>query len=73
MADGRLEALERIYRPGSAAALRDTLERWDVTLVYVGPVERARYDITPEHEARLADVLSLVFDQGRVRLYRRRG
>ncbi len=73
MSAGRLDALARIYRPRSIAALRATLGQWDVALVYLGPAERARYAITPEHEAHLAAVLSLVFDQGGVRLYRRRG
>lgn len=73
MADGRLDALRRIYTPESERALAEVLCAWGVDYVYVGPVERARYAIGPDHETRLERTLTLVFERGRVRLYRSRG
>lgn len=72
MAAGRVDALERIYRPRSAADLRAVLSHWSIEVVCVGPVERARYAISADDEAVIAGVMELVFDRGTVRLYRRR-
>lgn len=73
MTSGRLEALERIYRPSSVQALQQALADWHVSFVYVGPSERARYEVLPEHEARWIDAMDLVFESGPVRIFRRRG
>jgi uncharacterized membrane protein len=72
MAAGRHDALARIYAPESDTDLQQTLLTWDVMFVYVGPLERARYGMSPHHEARLDRAMDLVFGQGRVRIYRRR-
>lgn len=73
MADGRLDALRRIYTPESERALAEVLCAWGVDYVYLGPVERARYAIGPDHEARLERTLQIVFERGSVRLYGSRG
>lgn len=73
MAAGRTEALERIYTPTSADVLLEDLEAWRVDFVLVGPIERARYGVTPDHDALHAAVMDLAFEHGAVRLYRRRG
>ena len=73
MTSGRLEALERIYRPSSVQTLQQALADWHVSYVYVGPSERSRYEILPEHEARWIDAMDVVFESGAVRIFRRRG
>ncbi len=73
MAQGRPEALETIYRTGSPVEIAATLERWGIEFVLVGPAERTDYELTPQDEARLAQVMTLAFEQGGVRIYQRRG
>ena len=73
MTAGRLEALERIYRPSSVQTLQQALADWHVSYVYVGPSERSRYEILPEHEARWIDAMAVVFESGPVRIFKRRG
>jgi YYY domain-containing protein len=72
MAQGRAEALDQIYRTGSAEQIQQALTRWGIDYVYVGPTEYAQYGMTPQVEARLAQVMDLVFEQGNVRIYQRR-
>ena len=72
MAAGRVDALERIYRPRSATDLSAVLSHWSIEVVCIGPVERARYALSADDEAVIARVMDLVFDRGTVRLYRRR-
>ena len=72
MTAGRLEALRRIYNPGSSEDLAAVLRDFRVDLVRVGPQERARYSMTAEHEATMGAALDLAFESGAVRLYRRR-
>ncbi len=73
MAQGRGEALEGIYRSGSPAEIAQLVERWGIDYVYVGPVERSQYEITPRAEERLSAAMDLVFEDGNVRIYRTRG
>jgi hypothetical protein len=40
--------------------------------VLVGPVERRRYQVDAAVEHRMREALDVVFEQGGVRLYRRR-
>jgi uncharacterized membrane protein len=71
-AAGRAGALAEIYRPATPEALRQVLARWEVGYVYLGPRERLRYGVGPGEEATLGGVMELAFDQGAVRIFRRR-
>jgi YYY domain-containing protein len=73
MAHGREEALTLIYRSAPPAQISQLLAQWGIDYVYVGRVERAHYEMTPLSEERLAQVLDLVFAEGDVRIYGRRG
>jgi uncharacterized membrane protein len=73
MAAGRAEAIELIYRNGTPEQIVQTLEDWGIDYVYIGPSERAEYAITSASEERLAMVMELVFAEGDVRIFRRRG
>jgi uncharacterized membrane protein len=73
MAGGRAEALDLIYRSGSPEQIRQVVEQYGIDYVYVGRTEWSQYEMTPLAEERLARVMDLVFDQGDVRIYQRRG
>jgi len=70
---GREEALERLYHPPSAKELDQTLRTWSVQYVYLGPEERARYEVTAGDESVLAEAMDVVFENAQVRIYQRRG
>jgi uncharacterized membrane protein len=53
--------------------IQDLLRQADIRYVYVGPVERDQYGISPAVEARLEQTMDLAFTEGNVRIYRRRG
>jgi uncharacterized membrane protein len=73
MAMGRPEMLEAIYRSASPQVVHMLLHDAGIDYVFVGPVEQDQYAISPTAEARLGQVMDLVFEQGNVRIYRRRG
>ncbi|MEZ4638448.1 MAG: DUF2298 domain-containing protein [Caldilineaceae bacterium] len=73
MAAGRPEAIETIYRSGAPLAIRQTLDTWGIDYVVVGPVERELYNLSPLDDARLLEVMDLLFEQGGVRIFGRRG
>lgn len=72
MAEGRDGALETIYRTGAPHEIEETLNRWNIDYVYVGPAEREQYKVNSAVEQRLAKVMDLAFEAGDVRVYRRR-
>ena len=53
--------------------LEQTLERWNVDYLYVGPEERAQYAMTATEQGVLDAAMDLVFENAQVRIYRRRG
>jgi YYY domain-containing protein len=72
MAAGRDQALNVIYRNGTPEDISSTLAQWEIDYVYLGPAERAMYEIVPRVEERIAAAMDLVFSEGEVRIYRRR-
>lgn len=73
MSQGRLDALETLYRGGSREEIAAILQQWNIRFVYVGPIERQRYQIGPAVERRLQNSMNLVFEQGNVQIYEKRG
>ena len=71
--DKRRPDIERIYRYATGSELRQLLDRWQIDYVVVGDLERQTFGVTPQSEARLAQVMDLVYDAEGVRIYRRRG
>ncbi len=72
MAAGRPQALTLIYRDASEQELRELLDTWGIDYVYVGPLERSQYGVTPLSEFRFDRTMDLVFESGDVRIYRTR-
>ena len=62
--EGRLDDVTTIYE-GEPKRQAELLERYDVVYVYVGPAERAAYELTIEEHPRLHPV----FEQGDVTVY----
>ena len=73
MAAGRADAIQTLYRFPRPSTLEETLDRWEIDYVLVGPEERAQYGITPVLESRLGQVLELAFEQGGYRIFRAKG
>ena len=73
MAEGRAEAIQEIYQSPRTSTLPETLNRWQIDYVLVGPEERAQYGVSPALESRLGQILELAFEQGDYRLYRATG
>ncbi len=60
--DLRKPILERIYGSATGAELQGLLNRWQIDYVLVGGQEQQTYGITPQSEARLAQIMELVYD-----------
>ncbi len=73
MAEGRAEAIREFYQFSRPSALEETLNRWQIDYVVVGPEERAQYGLTPALEERLDQTLELAFERGSYRIYRAYG
>jgi uncharacterized membrane protein len=70
--DLRKPILERIYGSATGAELQGLLNLWQIDYVLVGGQEQQAYGITPQSEARLAQIMELVYDSEGVRIYRNR-
>ena len=73
MAAGRAEAIQALYQFRRPSTLEETLNRWEIDYVVVGPEERAQYGVTPMLEGRLGQVLELASEHGAYRIYRVEG
>ncbi|HIQ04162.1 MAG TPA: hypothetical protein EYH31_00530, partial [Anaerolineae bacterium] len=69
----RPQDVERIYRSATGAELAQLLDRYGILYVFVGQVERIKYGVTPQTLARFDRALEKVYDEGNVRIYRRKG
>jgi len=72
MAQGRAEAIEKVYRSDSPNEISDVLNKWGIDYVFVGPAEIQNYGITSSRLDQLASEMDTVFTQGQVRIFRRR-
>ncbi len=70
--DPRKSIIERIYGSATGAELQGLLNQWQIDYVLVGDLERQVYGVTPQSEARLAQIMDLVYDGDGVRIYRNR-
>jgi YYY domain-containing protein len=68
---GRREPdIETLYTSTDPAEVLTLLDKYDISYVYVGPVERKRY--SPAGLAKFAKLMEPVYDSGPVTIYRRR-
>jgi YYY domain-containing protein len=68
----REPVIEQIYRSAAPAEIPTLLDEWGIKYVFVGPAEHAKYNLTPQTLSRFDRVMDKVFEQGMVRIYRRR-
>lgn len=66
----RGEDMQRIYRQARGQELLQLLHQYDVDYVVVGTQERQKYGLTDQSLRRFDEVLELVFEQGKARVYR---
>ena len=69
MAAGRADAIQELYQFPRPSTLEETLDRWQIDYVLVGPEERSQYGVTPVLERRIGQELELVYDHGGYRIY----
>ena len=62
--------IETLYTSTDAAEVLTLLDKYDISYVYIGPVERSRY--SPAGLAKFAKLMEPVYDSGSVTIYRRR-
>ncbi len=70
--DQRKPVLQRIYGNATGAELQGLLNQWQIAYVLVGEQERQAYGVTPQSEARFAQIMDLMYDVDGVRIYRNR-
>jgi YYY domain-containing protein len=72
MAQGRAEAIEKVYRTGSPDEIAAVLAEWSIDYVFVGPAEIENYGITSFRLDEMGAGMDTVFSRGQVRIFRRR-
>jgi uncharacterized membrane protein len=69
MAGAREQILTRIYGSESGGDLLTLTRDAGIDFLYVGPVERRRYGITPEREGQIGKAFPVAFRSGEVTIY----
>jgi uncharacterized membrane protein len=70
-ANERRPDIEQIYQSADPQQVLNLLEKYNVEYVYLGPVERDKFDVQPNTGERLARFLEKVYEGGSVSIYRR--
>jgi YYY domain-containing protein len=65
--------IEKVYRSTDVNQVKAVLEQYRVTHVYVGQLEREKFKLSNPLIEKFGVFMDLVYDQGGVRIYRRRG
>ncbi len=65
--------IEKAYRSTDVNQVKAVLEQYRVTYVYVGQLERDKFKLSNPLIEKFGVFMDLVYDQGGVRIYRRRG
>ena len=60
--------IETIYNSLDIGTVRELLDKYDITYVYVGPLERAKYD--PRGLEKFGQFMDVVYQQGNVTIYK---
>ncbi len=67
----RQPEIEILYNSVDPSQTLTLLDKYDITYVYVGPLERERY--SPSGLAKFERLMDVVYQQGQVTIYQRRG
>jgi len=68
----RLPDIEQIYKSLDTNLVLQLLDKYNVQYVYVGDLERQKYNLQPAMVDKFGRIMTLVYDQGGVRIYQRR-
>jgi YYY domain-containing protein len=63
--------IQQIYQNMDAQQVLTLLEKYDIKYVYVGPIEKRRFELTPQVAGRFERFLEKVYEQGNVAIYQR--
>jgi YYY domain-containing protein len=63
--------IAQIYQSPDSREVLTLLDRYDTRYVYVGPVEKRRYELTTQEAERFGTFLEKVYEVGAVTIYRR--
>ncbi len=72
LAGERERVLEMIYSSAEGEALQHLLHHWRIDYVFLGPTERRKYHISADREGQLSKWMPTVFEQGTLKILRRR-
>jgi YYY domain-containing protein len=64
--------IEALYTSPDRERTSSLLDQYDISYVYVGPLERSTYQITPPILDKFASLMDVVYQQGDVVIYQRR-
>lgn len=67
----RRPLIQQIYQSTDREQVLSILDKYDIEYVYLGPVERDKFQVAPNVDERLGRFLEKVFEQGSVSIYRR--
>ena len=67
----RPDVIDQIYRSAQPEELSSLLDKWDVSYVYVGPLERSKYKVSDAALARFDGTMTKVYDADGIRIYAR--
>jgi uncharacterized membrane protein len=70
-ANKRRPDIEQIYRSTDAKQVLSLLDKYNVRYVYLGTVEKSKYELPPNAAERFARFLERVYEVGNVSIYRR--
>jgi len=68
----REPVIDTIYRDANWRQVQVLVEEYDVEYIYVGQLEREKYQLPPQATRKFERFMDLVYDQGGVQIYRRR-
>ncbi len=63
--------IAQIYQSPDSREVLTLLDKYDISYVYVGPVESRRYELAPQEAARFGRFLNKVYEGGAVTIYQR--
>ncbi len=63
--------IAQIYQSPDSREVLTLLDKYDTTYVYVGPVEKRRYELAPQEAERYGRFLEKAYEGGAVTIYRR--
>jgi YYY domain-containing protein len=67
----REPVIQQIYQSGDVQTVRKLLDEWQIEYVYIGPVERDRYKLSPPQIDKFGRFMGKVYDRAGVVIYRR--